>query len=276
MIDGLFDDPDLEWLRKRAVAHFESSKGGHKNIQKRPLFAGAYVPALLFTKESDLLLVDVMKRAASVTVITDLVQEALVREEAASVSIAILQNDPTTNRPTKTSNDILMRLKRLGIGLWLFGEKDYVELLPAGNFALRVVLPDPQKEDGELSELTDKFNHGKPEDALDGLSKRIEGLTEKLALKVVAKGKVASSKAQIEKMSFADQIELLAPHKSTKLPTHIPWPLAHDLNSFRGARNLAHHPPMTKKARAQLRRQMRERMMMGFRLDYEIRQVKIK
>jgi hypothetical protein len=139
------------------------------------------------------------------------------------------------------------------------------------NFAL-VVAPDPTlalgKHKKPIGDLVEKFNAGDRKDALRDMCELVEGETERLIERAVAKGWITPNAGQVARMDWAGQINALAsanqsaPGKSVIVsPTE-----KDDLHSFRNARNLLDHKVKNKREEKKREQQFAERMMQGPRL----------
>ena len=165
-------------------------------------------------------------------------------------------------------------LKELGVGVVLVGGDALTDHKRARVQALRFVMP-PGAKLGKYHErylqAVEKFNDDLPVDCIRDVTELVEECVRDIAMKSVKKAKVNITEAEAETGDLDFVINALSQKNFRGQPqTAIFAPtLSQDLKSFKGARNLSHHPRKAAQRRA-LQEQMIERMEMATRLIREV------
>lgn len=187
---------------------------------------------------------------------------SFLRAERAHACLSI-----ATSPKSRVSLAMLASIKREGVGLLIVdsGQFDinHIAIAPSQVVHLehRLALG---KCKVQTKALFDDFNSGNRVGALRSMCELVEGLTGKLALKAQRKGLITQSVVAVQHFDFSTSINFL------KSGGAIGEQLKLDLHSFRGARNLVDHPPISRAEKLSLDRQLGERMIMGARLVAEL------
>jgi hypothetical protein len=193
-----------------------------------------------------------------------------------------------THNTTHFSGEFLKELNQTGIGLILVDDEARVEIVQHPvNPALKTN-PSPNLKFGSHKELVkgcvDKFDqpisflsgNDTRKDALRDLCEVVEKLTEDIALAAVRKGALQRDEDTIEKMKWADKINVLSAanaYKASCTPL-ISEELKTDLHAFRNGRNIVDHKVRTKREDALRQQKFPDRMITGVRLVSDLVSVK--
>jgi len=256
-----------------AVRKFLLGKKYDVQVEKAITTDVQYRTTLLVTKDHYSILVDAQHKPEVDISIKDLVVWLFSNAQCAELFIA-------TDRSASFSGKFLRALDNTGIGLMIVEEDGSVRIDRNPKNPALIAKPEPGLKFGNYSKQVElclrKFNSpssllsedNQRKDALRDLCEIVEGQTEKLSVLLSNKGYLIRDEGTIKKLSWNDQINLLASRNqyTSNFTPVIIESLKIDLHSFRDARNKLDHKVRSKRAEIARQQQLTERMMMGTRL----------
>ncbi len=195
------------------------------------------------------------------------VLECEQRREPVQIFIAVPSN---LEEPLTVTIDTEKALKDLGVGVLLIDPPSITTFRRARPQSHRFVLsPGPSlgKHEQLVTDAITKFNDSLPIDAIRDMTEGVEESVRDLARKASRKGRINISQTDADNMSLEDLINCLSAnnYRRAAQSQFLEPTLSNDLKSFKGTRNLSHHPRSPQKQR-QLLAEVFERMEMAVRL----------
>lgn len=180
----------------------------------------------------------------------------------------------------RNGNEILLpvsfldALRNLGVGLLLISAAEVEEREKGARCSLRYSIPPGRslgRRKDQVLEALKKFNRGDSVDGIRDLTEIVEGAVGDLASKAAAKRLIIPTSEELGEMDFEGLINVLGAPEWHGQPQRrfLDENLKNDLRSFKGVRNLGHHPRNRKQQRS-LENQFMERTQASIRLLREI------
>jgi len=260
------------WPTAIAVARHFRTKGYTVHVERPILDASGFRPTLAFRKSWEVIAVEVNSSPAVEGAFWDFVRIALVHRAELAVYAALPRE--------RSGNEILLpvsfldALKNFGVGLLLVSASEVEEKEKGARCSLRFSIPPGRslgKHKDQVLEAVKKFNRGDNVDGIRDLTEIVEGAIGDLASKAASRRLIIPTSEEIREMDFEGMINILgAPEwRGQAQRRFLDENLKNDLRSFKGARNLGHHPRNRKQQRS-LESQFMERSQASVRLLREI------
>jgi hypothetical protein len=234
--------------------------------------AYGFRPTLTCKRSWDLIAVEVSSSPTIEGAIGDFIRTALAIRQELTIYIALPRDRDGEEILLPVS--FLDGLRKFGVGLLLVSNDVVEEREKGARCSLRYSVP-PGRSLGrykeQVLEAVKKFNRGDNIDGIRDLTEIVEGGLGELALKASTKRLIIPTPEEIGEMDFEGRINVLGAPEWRNQPQRrfLDENLKNDLRSFRGARNLGHHP-RTKKQQKSLENQLMERTQASIRLLREI------
>lgn len=267
--------PDLDWLAHAIETHYRSQ--GYTVSKDHALWDGAPRLAYRARRGSEDLLLEMRRKPDLPHYLEPFLREAINREEPVGLCVVVAARGNDDQEPTGLSLRNLQRMRELGVGLIEFGPTGPHVVERPVSFSLRVAVPARLRRYTEIIDIARKFNRGDALDALRDLVVHVEQLVLEVTDRAARRGVVNITPPEAANLDLSNVIDMLATPTYRGRPQHriITPDQRADLHSFRTARNMAQHAPRTRAERARLDRQLKERMVTGFRLCEELRAVRV-
>lgn len=258
-------------IARTVVRHFKKK---HYTVESEaPLDANyGFRPTLIFRRKWETVVVEVRSAPSLDDPLQGFIKDALARQAEITIFLAL----PRERNGDEISFPVsfLDMLRRSGVGLLLVDSAGTAEHEKAAKCSLRFSIPAGRtlsRYRERVSEAVQKFNRGDPIDGLRDLTEIFEEAVNELARRAATRRLVVPTLQEVDAMDLEGKINLLAAPERNGQPQHrfLNEPLKADLKSFKGARNLGHHP-RSKKRQRELEAQLLERMQSGIRLLREI------
>lgn len=260
------------WPAALVVArHF---KGKRYTVQGERRIGDAYGfrPTLTCKRSWDLVAVEVRSSPLIDDPFREFITTALANREELTIYIALPRE--------RDGNEVLLpvsfldELRRFGVGLLLVSNGEVEERERGARCSLRYTIAAGRslgRHKDRVIEAVRKFNRGDNIDGLRDLTEIVEAGIDELAIKAAAKRLVVPTQDEIEAMDFEGKINVLgAPEwRGRAQRRFLEEDLKNDLKSYKGARNLGHHP-RNKTQQRNLENQLMERTQASIRLLREV------
>jgi hypothetical protein len=260
------------WPAALLVAkHFKARKyavQGEKQISS----AYGFRPTLTCKRSWDRIAVEVRSSPIIDGPFRELITTALAGREELTIYIALPRE--------RDGNEILLpvsfldELRKFGVGLLLVSDGEVEEREKGARCSLRYSVAAGRsmgRYKERVIEAVRKFNRGDNIDGLRDLTEIVEASVEDLAAKAAAKRLIVPTEEEIQTMDFEGKINVLGAPEWRGQPQRrfLEENLKNDLKSYKGARNLGHHP-RSKLQQQNLENQLMERTEASIRLLREI------
>lgn len=260
------------WPTARAVVrHF---KRKHYTVQNETPLDPTYGfrPTLIFRRKWETVVVEIRSTPSVDEPLREFLNEALARRAEVTIYVALprQRNGDEISLPVS----FLEVLRTAGVGLLLVEGREMAEHEKAAKCSLRFSVPSGRslsRYREKVSQAVQKFNRGDPIDGLRDLTEVFEDSVNELARRAASRRLIVPTVQEVEALDLEGKINLLGAPQMRGQDQHrfLEEPLKNDLKSFKGARNLGHHP-RSKKKEQELETQVLERMQAGIRLLREI------
>jgi len=262
-----FLDTSLRSPARMLASYFADS--GYTIYIETPLSAAyPFRPTLLMKKRgANTLAMEVRSTIRVEDYFRDFVLECERAREPVQIYVAA---PPNADEPLAITIDADRILKDLGIGVLVIEPASIITVRRARPQSHRFVLP-PGPSLGRHEKLvTDaiaKFNDAQPIDAIRDMTEGFEESVRGLARKTSRKSRINITPAEADHMELENLINCLSTnnYRGTPQTLFLKPTLSNDLKSFKGTRNLSHHPRSPQKER-QLHAEVFERMETAVRL----------
>lgn len=255
-----------DFYRKRGITKFKIEKSLNDTYRFRP--------TIFFKKRNGLIVIEVTNKPVFQEYFEGFVKDCLVTRENFEIYMAfpsMIENEEVSFTPC-----FLSQVKKYGVGIILVDNNNTIIHTKAVKCFLRITpneLVAVIYNKSRILQIVDKFNVGQHIDAIRDITELVEKVVLVLALKAAQKRKIIPCVKEIEtKFDFEGLINLMsAPNwKDNKgqikpQKRYFDENLKNDLKSYKGARNLSHHPRNSREEKI-LEQQLLERMRMGIRL----------
>jgi len=260
------------WPAAISIAKHFKSKEYRVKSEKQISRDYGFRPSLICRKSWDVIAVEVRSSPLIDEPLRDFITTALANHEELTIYIALPRERDGNEIALPVS--FLDQLTRFGVGLLLVSNGVVEERERGARCSLRYSIAAGRslgRYKERVIEAVKKFNRGDNVDGLRDLSEIVEGSVEELALKAATKKLIVPPPEEIQAMDFEGRINVLgAPEwKGRPQRRFLEEELKNDLKSYKGARNLGHHPRNRKQQR-DLENQLMERTQASVRLLREI------
>jgi hypothetical protein len=231
-----------------------------------------YRPTLIFRRKWESTVIEVRSSPSIDGPLNEFVQAALAQRAEVTIYVALPRE--------RNGEEILLpvsfldSLRKAGVGLLLVEDGKIVEQEKPAKCSLRFSIPTGRslsKHKEKVTEAVRKFNRGEPVDGLRDLTEIVENSVDDLARRAATRRFLIPTLPEVETMDLEGKINLLGAPQWHGQNQHrfLEEQLKDDLKSFKGARNLGHHP-RSKKKQLELETQLLERTQASIRLLREI------
>ena len=263
---------DLWPIAKKVALYF---KKRHYSIKAENPVGDAYrfAPTLVCRRRWETVVVEVRPAPSIDGPLKDFILAALGRREEVTVHVS-LPRETSSGEEIALPVSFLDSLEQLGVGLLLVSQDEVTEHRKGAKCSLRFSIPQGRslgKHKENVGNAVRKFNRGDTVDGLRDLTEIVEAAVEDLATRAAVRRVIIPTEEDVANMDFEGMINVLGAPQWQGHPQHriLDEYLKNDLRSFKGARNLGHHP-RTKKEQKQLENQLLERTEASVRLLREL------
>lgn len=258
-------------IAKAVIRHFKKRR--YTVEIEAPLDASyGFRPTLIFRRKWETTVVEVRSSPSIDGPLNEFVQAALAQRAETTIFVALPRERDGEEILLPVS--FLESLRKAGVGLLLVESGRIAEQEKPAKCSLRFSIPAGRslsKHKEKVTEAIRKFNRGDPVDGLRDLTEIVENAVDDLARKAASRRLLVPTIAEVEEMTLENKINLLGAPQWRGQNQHrfFEEQLKDDLKSFKGARNLGHHP-RSKKKQLELETQLLERAQASIRLLREI------
>lgn len=273
---------DLLPVANEIIRYFKS-KGYSKIVCEKPLNAGDPIrPTLIFRKRGSTVVVEVKECPVFYDYFEDFVKTCLLRRERVELFLAFPHsvNDNEITYP----HSFLDKVNLHGVGVFVVKHKDVIVQNKAVVCNMRITKADIYnvgRHNRKIAPIAQKFNKGEFVDAIRDITELVEELVTTLMINAAKAGNIVPTVSEIEDFDFERKINVLSSSgwkgsdgKSKEQKRYFETQLNLDLKSYKGTRNLSHHPRNTAEQR-KLEAECFERMHTGIRLIRELGKIRV-
>jgi len=264
------------WAIANAIIKYFKKRKVNKFLIEKPLSDNyKFRPTISFKNGGSTVVVEVKDRPLFQEYFEDFVKDCLVNRESLKIYMAFphILGDAEIS----FSHSFLIKVKKYGIGILLVKDNSVIVDKEAVKCYMRIAWSELNSvPKHRVYEIIDKFNEGRCIDAIRDITEAVEDEVDKLAIRAKKKKKIRPTLSHIEGLNFESKINLLsAPEwKGRKQKRYFDEDLKNDLKSYKGTRNLSHHP-RNKQEERKLEQQLLERMRMGIRLWQDVCKIQV-
>ena len=263
-------------VAKETISFLKKKK--FKKILKEKQLSPSYQfrPTIIGQKRGNTIVMEIAYKPTFQDYFEDFVKDCIRKRE--DVKIYMVFPQAVEDNEISYPHSFLAKVKEYGIGIIIVENKKVTIYKDAVKCHMRITrseLGTFTKHRHNIYTIVDKFNEGKFIDAIRDITELVEGEVRKLSLKAARKRKIAAGLREIKRKSFAELINILSlrQYRSRRQKQYFDINLRDDLLSYKGARNLSHHP-RSKREEKKLEAQCVERLRMGCRLTQEVANIK--
>ncbi|MFA5164298.1 MAG: hypothetical protein WC481_01870 [Candidatus Omnitrophota bacterium] len=234
--------------------------------------AASFRPTLICKKGNENIAIEIRNDPVFSEYFEDFVKDCLAERRPVKVYLAM----PSIlgEEEIALTHSFMSKANGYGVGVFLVHEKEVIEYIKSVKCNMRIGPNDciiSSRGKDKILPIISRFNKGEPIDAIRDITELVENLVDNLAKKASKKRKVVPRIKEVTDMNFETKINLLSASDwhGKHQKKHFNEDFKSDLKSFKGARNLSHHP-RDKVLSKKLEQQLIERMLMGTRLSNDL------
>ncbi len=267
------------WPSAKAVAQYFIRQGYAKILCEKSFSEGYdFRPTLQFFNKGELIIVEITHRAQFHDYFEEFIKTCLIAR--AEVKCFIAMPAFIGEDETPLTRSYLNKLKQYGVGLLLDDNGVIDEQRSAVKCNVRINLSERergQKHRKQIDTILQKFNEGDFIDAIRDITELFECVVTELCGKAAKAGQINLTNADVDELELEGKINVLSTsvYKGRSQKKYFDVTLNADSRSYKGTRNLSHHPRNAAQ-RKQLETQLIERLLMGIRLVKEVSSLRVK
>ncbi len=277
-----FLSENLWSIAKTLIKYYEKKTYRRISFEKPLAPQYQFKPALVCHKRgSAVLVIEIQEKPQLQEYFETFVKECLINQERIEIFLAFPHS--TDDKETSFSHSFLTLAKKYGLGILLVCDNNVIVHRNAVQCNMRIgeaEMHRPGRYRKDIVKICEKFNEGNFIDAIRDITELIEGLVDTLAEAAARAKKIVPTIGEVQNYNFETKIKLLsAPNwrnkggARKKQKKYFDVTLCNDLISYKGVRNLSHHP-RNRYEKMKLERQFLDRMYTGIRLVREVSNIK--